>query len=168
MTQTMFAGELNASLGTNYSKPHISLMERGIMVVPPNVESYIESKIASNAVITSADERNDDRWTTTPPCENKSLKTAIPQNWSAKGLTQKERVLGYVYEQGSITSKEAYDFLGITQLGARIFELEREGYRFDRKNESSFNRYGKAVSFTRYSMEKNDGKEDMDRQRYMD
>lgn len=43
---------------------------------------------------------------------------------------QKQRILDYIRQFGSITSKDAYVDLGITQLGARIDGLERDGYSF--------------------------------------
>lgn len=45
-------------------------------------------------------------------------------------LTQRDRILQYLQDFGSITSYEAYTELGITQLGARIFELKRQNYEF--------------------------------------
>jgi len=44
--------------------------------------------------------------------------------------TQKERILDYIKQFGSISSWEAYSDLGITQLGARIDQLKKEGYEF--------------------------------------
>lgn len=67
-------------------------------------------------------------------------------------MTQTDKVLGFVREFGGITSFEAYTELGITQLGARIFELEREGYRFERIPLSKINRYGDKIRFVRYEM----------------
>ena len=46
---------------------------------------------------------------------------------------QKQRILDYIRQFGSITSKDAYVDLGITQLGARIDGLERDGYSFVKK-----------------------------------
>lgn len=63
---------------------------------------------------------------------------------------QRQRILEYIREFGSITSWEAYKDLGITQLGARIFELKREGYEFMTKTEYGTNRYGEKVDYTRY------------------
>ena len=44
-------------------------------------------------------------------------------------MTQKEIILNYINDVGFITSMAAYQ-LGITQLGARIFELKEQGYTF--------------------------------------
>jgi hypothetical protein len=54
---------------------------------------------------------------------------------------QRQRILQYIREFGSITSLEAYKDLGITQLGARIFELKREGYNFSTQIEYGNNRW---------------------------
>lgn len=70
----------------------------------------------------------------------------------AKRITQKERVLMYIKEFGSISRRESFIDLGITELSSRIGELEAMGYRFDRKNESAKNRFGETVSYTRYSL----------------
>ena len=35
-------------------------------------------------------------------------------------ITQKDRILKYIRDFGSISSRDAYTDLGITQLGARI------------------------------------------------
>ena len=164
ITQKELAKELAVFTGRPYDKAFISKVESGMAVLPENVMSYLNTKINFKAVATGSDARKEDRWTTMPTAQKKWLKSAIPENWHAKGLTQKERVLGYVKEQGGITSKEAYDYLGITQLGARIFELERQGWRFDRKKQTAPNRYGKLVAFTKYVLEAEDGTENMDRQ----
>lgn len=66
-------------------------------------------------------------------------------------MTQKDRILEYIRNFGSITSWEAYKDLGITQLGARIFELEDRGYRFKKETVESKNRYGEKVQYKRYS-----------------
>lgn len=64
--------------------------------------------------------------------------------------TQRQRIIQYIREFGSITSWDAYKDLGITQLGARIFELKNEGYNFRTKIEYDTNRYGEKVDYKRY------------------
>ena len=68
-------------------------------------------------------------------------------------MTQRERVIRYIKDFGSITSFQAYTDLGITQLGARIFELKQEGYNFKTQSKKSKNRYGESVRFIEYSLE---------------
>lgn len=70
----------------------------------------------------------------------------------ARKITQRDRVVQYVNDFGSISSWEAYEQLGITQLGARIFELEQMGFRFKRERVAKKNRYGDDVKFVRYRL----------------
>ena len=65
-------------------------------------------------------------------------------------IPQKQRVINYIREFGSITSFEAYADLGVTQLGARIDQLKKEGYEFKTEWESSKNRYGEKTDYKRY------------------
>ena len=65
-------------------------------------------------------------------------------------MTQKERVLQYLEEKGSITSLEAFRHIGCTRLSAVIFNLKEEGYEFDREFVTKKNRWGDKVSFARY------------------
>ena len=67
-------------------------------------------------------------------------------------MSQTEMVLEYIHDHGSITSKQATDALGCTRLAARIADLEMKGYSFNRATETSRNRWGKKVHFTRYSL----------------
>lgn len=69
-------------------------------------------------------------------------------------VNQRQRIIDYINKFGSITSKDAYDDLGITQLATRIKELKEQGYKFETKWESSKNRYGERVDFKRYYLEK--------------
>ena len=64
--------------------------------------------------------------------------------------TQKDRILDYIRKFGSITSWEAYQDLGVMQLGARIDQLQKDGYQFKTEWEQEKNRYGEDVSFKRY------------------
>lgn len=65
-------------------------------------------------------------------------------------IPQKQRVIDYINKFGSISSWEAYADLGITQLGARIDQLKKEGYRFKTEWESSKNRFGDKTDYKRY------------------
>ena len=66
--------------------------------------------------------------------------------------TQRDMVVNYIRDFGSITSWEAYTELGITQLGARIFELKERGYIFHKEKVKKLNRYGKQITFDRYKI----------------
>ena len=68
-------------------------------------------------------------------------------------MTQKERIIDYIKQFGSITSLDAYRDLGITQLGARIDGLKKDGYSFRTEWESGKNRYGDKTDYKRYYLE---------------
>ena len=57
-------------------------------------------------------------------------------------ISQKDRIINYIRKFGSISSWEAYSDLGITQLGARIDQLKKDGYMFTTEWENGKNRYG--------------------------
>lgn len=65
-------------------------------------------------------------------------------------ISQKQRIVNYIREFGSITDLEATRDLGILQFGTRLHELKKEGYEFKTKWESSTNRYGEKVEYKRY------------------
>ena len=67
-------------------------------------------------------------------------------------ISQKERIINYIRDFGSISSWEAYSELGITQLGARIDQLKKEGYEFETEWESKENRYGEPTTYKRYRL----------------
>ena len=66
--------------------------------------------------------------------------------------TQKQRIINYIRQFGSISSFEAYANLGITQLGARIDQLKKEGFKFRTEWESNTNRFGEKTDYKRYSL----------------
>lgn len=68
-------------------------------------------------------------------------------------MNQCEMVMKYINDFGSITTFEAFTELEITRLGSRIHDLTNQGVNFKREILSKKNRYGKSVSFTRYSLE---------------
>lgn len=47
--------------------------------------------------------------------------------------SQKTEVIEYIQKYGSISSYEAYARLGITQLGARIDDLQKDGHVFEKE-----------------------------------
>ena len=65
-------------------------------------------------------------------------------------ITQKDRIINYIRQFGSITSWEAYQDLGVMQLGARIDQLKKDGYEFTTEWINKKNRYGEDVSFKKY------------------
>lgn len=65
--------------------------------------------------------------------------------------TQKQLILDYITDFGSITPMEAYSDLGITKLATRISEMRKEGKQFKIETIKGKNRYGKATRYARYS-----------------
>ena len=65
-------------------------------------------------------------------------------------IAQKDRIINYIRAFGSISSWEAYADLEITQLGARIDQLKKEGYEFKTEWESNTNRFGEKTEYKRY------------------
>lgn len=72
-------------------------------------------------------------------------------------MTQKQRVLRYMQEKGSITSWEAIKEFGATRLSAIIYDLRnRDGIGIISKTETSKNRYGDRVDYARYYLDEED------------
>ena len=69
-------------------------------------------------------------------------------------MTQKERIIKYLNDFGSITALEAMRDLGIQQLGARIDGLQKDGYKFKKEWQQAKNRYDENVKFKKYSLDK--------------
>ena len=67
--------------------------------------------------------------------------------------TQKQLILDYIQDFGSITSFEAFADLGITKLTTRISELRSLGKNIKGERLHGKNRYGKTVYYNKYSME---------------
>ena len=65
-------------------------------------------------------------------------------------ISQKQRIINYIRQFGSITSWEAYQDLGVMQLGARIDQLKKDGYEFTTEWVHKKNRFGEDVSFKKY------------------
>ena len=65
-------------------------------------------------------------------------------------VTQRDRVLQYIRDFGSISSYQAFTDLGVTQLATRIFELKERGYQFTKKRFTITNRYGDKSHYDEY------------------
>ena len=65
--------------------------------------------------------------------------------------SQKTQILEYIQKYGSISSYEAYARLGITQLGARIDNLQKDGYIFE-KEWVRKKKNGKRKDFIKYKL----------------
>lgn len=65
-------------------------------------------------------------------------------------MTQNERIHEYLKKHGSITTKDAYEQLGVPRLSARIYELKEQGVMIEKKAEKSRNRFGETVFYDRF------------------
>lgn len=69
-------------------------------------------------------------------------------------ITQRQLILDYIKDFGSITPMQAYGDLGVTKLATRISEMRKDGMQFQIDTIKSKNRYGKTVRFAKYSFPK--------------
>jgi len=69
-------------------------------------------------------------------------------------LSQKDRVIEFIKQTGSVTRIEALTELGIFELSARIVDLEKEGFEFIKTPYTIKNKYGESVRMISYSLEK--------------
>ena len=67
-------------------------------------------------------------------------------------MTQNQRIIKYIRQYGSITQAEAANDLGCYRLGARIWELKRDGYKIKTDTVTYKNSEGNRVTFARYSL----------------
>lgn len=66
--------------------------------------------------------------------------------------TQRQRVLDYMRDFGSITQHEASIDLGVSRLASRITELKKMGYPITSQMQPVKNRYGETCHVKRYRM----------------
>lgn len=66
--------------------------------------------------------------------------------------TQNDMILRHLRAFGSISPKEALELYGCMRLGARIFELKRQGFDICAGRETARNRRGEKVTYARYYM----------------
>lgn len=74
-----------------------------------------------------------------------------PRNFNPFPKNQTEAVLMRIQKVGQIDFLDAAQSCGVSQLTARIAELRRKGWSFDKRTETGKNRYGHAFSKTVYS-----------------
>lgn len=67
-------------------------------------------------------------------------------------MTQNEVVLVHLRYVGELSPVEAMERYGIMRLGARIWDLRREGHRITRTMKSGTNRYGEPVRYALYRL----------------
>ena len=64
-------------------------------------------------------------------------------------MTQKQLVLAWLQEKGSITPLEALSELGVYRLGDVIFKL-RERFEIETVRQTSLNKFNKVVKYAKY------------------
>lgn len=69
-------------------------------------------------------------------------------------LTQSMKVLKYMMDFGSITPLDALKDLAVMRLGARIWDLEKQGFEILHERETAKNRYGENTTYCRYRLKK--------------
>lgn len=67
--------------------------------------------------------------------------------------TQRQRVLDYMHDFGSITQHEASLDLGVSRLASRVSELKKMGYPIVSEYVPVKNRYGENCHVKRYRVE---------------
>lgn len=66
-------------------------------------------------------------------------------------MTQREAILQYITEFGSITPMQAFSDLGITKLATRISEMRKDGWKFKIEMVTVKGRYQRMVTYAKYS-----------------
>lgn len=64
----------------------------------------------------------------------------------------KPRIIEYMKKHGGITSNDAFKYLGITRLSARIKELRDLGYDISTIMMEGVNRFGEPVRYGLYKL----------------
>lgn len=70
-----------------------------------------------------------------------------------KNITQKEMVLKFIREKGSITTFQAFYHIGATRLSDIVFQLRKEGYMINSERKTKKGRYGNTVNYCKYTLE---------------
>lgn len=68
-------------------------------------------------------------------------------------MTQEERIMEYMQENGGITALDAQKKLGVMRLAARISDIRKHGTTVYGQTVTVKNRYGEKTHVTRYSLE---------------
>lgn len=69
-----------------------------------------------------------------------------------KRPTQRDMILQYIKDNGSITAYEAVKEIGCLQLAARLCELKKLGYRFEKTRIHAKNKYGFPCHYDKYRL----------------
>ena len=70
-----------------------------------------------------------------------------------KKLTQRDKIIAYCKEYGSITPLDALREFGCMRLATGIFELKEDGYKIKTVIEKAKNKSGEPVHYARYYLE---------------
>lgn len=71
--------------------------------------------------------------------------------------TQNDRILQHMMDYGSINPKIALEWYGVMRLGARIYDLKKQGYDIETVSTKSKNRFGEPVRFAAYRLKEQKG-----------
>lgn len=69
-------------------------------------------------------------------------------------MTQNEAVLRHLLDNGGITSLEAMNKYGIMRLGARVYDLKKQGYPIKTFLRIGKSRNGESMVYAEYRMER--------------
>ena len=67
-------------------------------------------------------------------------------------MTQKDRVLRYIKNHGTITAQEALAWCGVMRLASRIHELREDGWQITVQSIKVQNRFNESCVVARYSV----------------
>ena len=67
-------------------------------------------------------------------------------------MTQCERIMEYIKTHGSITQAEAFNYLGVGRLAARVSDLRNRGTKITTETIKVKNRYGVKTEVARYRL----------------
>lgn len=66
-------------------------------------------------------------------------------------MTQREAIIKYIADFGSITPMQAFADLGITKLATRVSEMKKDGIILKHEVVKGKNRYGRPTQYMKYS-----------------
>jgi hypothetical protein len=75
------------------------------------------------------------------------------KNKGSVSMTQREAIIDYINQFGSITPMEAFADLGITKLATRVSEMKKDGITLKHESIKCKTRLGRTTHYTRYSFE---------------
>lgn len=75
-------------------------------------------------------------------------------------LTQCEKIIRHLRDNGSISSLEAINEYGILRLASRVNDLKRRGYNIVGETKTGRNRYNEKTTFKVYRLVEKEGNTD--------